>query len=80
MIVSKQLLDNINHAIHSKKHLNQWQNSSALISWFQNIPDKKGCKFLKFDIVDFYPSITEKLLFAAISFAKKKKKSSVDFL
>ena len=32
-------------------------------------PPKKKCKFLKFDIVDFYHSITEKLS-AAISFAK----------
>ena len=69
-IVSKQLLDNINHTIRSKKHLNQWRNSSTVISWFQNIPDKTNCKFLKFDIVDFYPSITEILLSAAISFAK----------
>ena len=43
---------------------------SIVISWFQNILDKKDCKFLKFDIVDFYPSITEKLLSAAILFAK----------
>ena len=40
-IVSKQLLDNINRTIRSKKHLNQWRNSSTVISWFQNIPDKK---------------------------------------
>ena len=33
-------------------------------------PRQKNCKFLKFDIVDFYPSITEKLLSATISFAK----------
>ena len=33
-------------------------------------PRQKNCKFLKFDIVDFYPSITEKLLSVAISFAK----------
>ena len=69
-IVSKQLLDNINRTIRSKKHLNQWRNSSTVISCFQNIPNKKNCKFLKFDIVDFYPSITEKLLSATISFAK----------
>ena len=48
----------------------QRRNSSTIISWFQNIPDKKNCKFLKFDIVGFYTSTTEKLLSAAISFAK----------
>ena len=69
-IVSKHLLDNINRAIRSKKHLNQGRNSSTVINWLQNIPDKKDCKFLKFDIVDFYPLITEKLPSSAISFAK----------
>ena len=40
-IISKQLLNNINRTIRSKKHLNQWRNSSTVINWFQNIPDKK---------------------------------------
>ena len=33
-------------------------------------PRQKDCKFLKFNIVDFYLSITEKLRSATISFAK----------
>ena len=33
-------------------------------------PQQKRLQFLKFNIIDFYPSITEKLLSAAISFAK----------
>ena len=32
-------------------------------------PKKNECKFLKFDIVNFYPSITEELLTASIDFA-----------
>ena len=48
----------------------QWQNSSAVISWFQKIPRKHKCKFLKFDIVDFYPSITEDLLTKSLEFAQ----------
>ena len=35
------------------------------------IPSKADCKFLKFDIVGFYPSISEKLLTDAIEYANK---------
>ena len=48
----------------------QWRNSSAVISWFQKIPCKDMCKFLKFDIVDFYPSITQDLLTKSLEFAQ----------
>ena len=50
--------------------LNQWRNTSAVISWFQAIPNKRHSKFMKFDIVDFYPSISESLLWKALQFAK----------
>ena len=40
-------------------------------SWFKNIKNKKSCKFLKFDIIQFYPSITEKLFHSSINFAKR---------
>ena len=51
--------------------MNQWRNTSSVIKWFQNLPEKNKSKFLKFDIIDFYSSITEKLLKNAITFAKK---------
>ena len=41
-----------------------------IIAWFKSIPNKNQTKFLKFDIVDFYPSISQKLLQNAIKFAK----------
>ena len=69
--VSKFHLDKINQNIRKKTSLNQWQNTSSVIDWFNSIPDKKNCKFLKFDIVEFYPSITEKLLKESINFAKQ---------
>ena len=34
------------------------------------MPDKSNCKFIKFDIADFYPSISQELLSNAIEFAK----------
>jgi hypothetical protein len=40
-----------------------------VISWFGNINDKDRHSFILFDIVDFYPSISEKLLNEALAWA-----------
>ena len=69
--VSKKLLDAINSEIRRKSGLLQWRNSSAVIPWFRNFSNKNKCKFLVFDIVDFYPSISKKLLTDAINFGKQ---------
>ena len=60
--VSKQHLDSINTEIRKKSGLNQWKNTASTLSWFNNIPSKADGKFLKFDKLDFYSSISEKLL------------------
>ena len=60
----------INSEIREKQNLNQWRNTSTVIKWFKEISGKDGSKFMQLDIVDFYPSITEKLLDKSISFAK----------
>ena len=70
-LVSKQILEKINSQIRCSTNLNQWRNTAAVIDWFKNIPDKSNSKFIKFDIVDFYPSISEELLGKALEFAKK---------
>ena len=46
----------------SKLNLNQWENSSEVTDWFKNIQQKSYHTFTVFDIKEFYPSITEKLL------------------
>ena len=33
-----------------------------MINWFKSISNKTKARFIKLDIVEFYPSITEKLL------------------
>ena len=48
---------------------NQWRNTQQVISWFGNINDKDRHSFISFDIVDFYPSISEKLLNEALAWA-----------
>ena len=68
--VSKVILDNINNNIRSATNVNQWKNSKSVIDWFQNIEGKPNHTFLSFDIVEFYPSITEDLLDRAIVWAR----------
>ena len=69
-IISKHYPESINKNIRLKSQVNQWRNTSSVISWFKNIPSKEHSKFIKFDIVDFYPSITEELLMKSINYAK----------
>lgn len=56
---------------YTKKALgiNQWWNRAEAIEWFSNI-NRKEDRFLKCDICDFYPSITEDLLMAVINLAQ----------
>ena len=69
--ISKVHLENCVAAVSAATGLNQWRKTSTVIEWFRNIPDKKHSSLLKFDIVDFYPSISEELLDKAIDFAKQ---------
>ena len=69
--ISKQILERINQNIKSKLRLNQWKNTSDVIKWFSNVQRKEHQAFIVFDIVEFYPSISAKLLDAALEFASK---------
>ena len=69
--VSKIILEKINSTIKQSTNALQWQNSTSVIEWFKSIPDKRKCKFIQFDIEEFYPSISEKLLNASLKFASK---------
>jgi hypothetical protein len=55
--------------LRQKLNSNQWRNTQQVISWFGNINDKNRHSFISFDIVDFYPSISEKLLNEALAWA-----------
>ena len=50
--------------------MNQWRNTKLVIEWFKAIKNKSKCSFIKFDIVDFYPSISEEFLSKAIAYAQ----------
>ena len=69
-LISKVILDKISNAVRTATGVNQWKNSMAVIDWFKNLQEKNKHTFISFDIVDFYPSISESLLMKAIDFAK----------
>ena len=68
--ISKKHLENTNLVIRQRTGLKQWRNTSSVITWFKSINEKKKCKFLQLDIIDFYPSISEMLLQRALVLAK----------
>ena len=69
-IVSKQIVENINRNVLETTHLQQWKITQAVIDWFSDLKDNSDKTFIKFDIVEFYPSISEELLERAINYAK----------
>ena len=69
-IISKQILEKVNDTVRSTSGLQQWKSINSVIDWFNGLSDRTSLKFLKFDIVEFYPSITEKLLSDALEYTK----------
>ena len=70
-IVSKKLLETINQQVRRTTNVNQWRNTGTVIEWFTNIKHKSRCRFIQLDIVEFYPSISGKLLTDALNFAQQ---------
>ena len=69
--VSKQILAKIVMKLRKLGIFKQWKNTYSVIDWFKGLKNKKNLTFLQFDIIEFYPSITEKVLKNAINFAKQ---------
>ena len=67
--ISKLILDKVNTYLRTILNVNQWRNTQNVIEWFGNIEQKSRHSFISFDIVDFYPSISENLLDQALSWA-----------
>ena len=67
--ISKVTLDRINSKITRVSKFNQWKNSTSVIEWFKAIENKQHHSFICFDIVEFYPSISQDLLNKALDFA-----------
>ena len=69
--ISKQKVEKIVMEVKAKTGLTQWKNTAAVIAWFQDIQNKPKTRFVNFDIVDYYPSITEDLLHRALDYATR---------
>ena len=67
--ISKEILDRINSKITRASKFNQWKNTASVIEWFKAIENKQHHSFICFDIVEFYPSISQDLLDRAVDFA-----------
>ena len=51
--------------------INQWKNTVSAIKWLNLLKDKHLMKFFKFNINNFYLSITQDLLNEALNFASE---------
>ena len=56
-IVSKKYLESIVSKLNSKLQCNQCKSTSIVIEWFKGIKNKAKCRFIKFNITEFYPLI-----------------------
>ena len=55
--ISQQILSRVNQEVRSLPGLPQWTNTADAINWFSNIDNKQTKKFVKYDVVDFYPCL-----------------------
>ena len=76
--ISKRILTRMIRSVREKMKFNHWQNTDSVIRWFQNLENKNSLTFIQFDIVEFYPSISEALLKNALNYAKNFEKVSVE--
>ena len=68
--VSKQVLTEKINTLRQKTQLIQWKNVYSVIDWFKALKNKKSLKFIQFDVVSYYPSITSELLVRALKWAQ----------
>ncbi|KAK3749995.1 hypothetical protein QZH41_000415 [Actinostola sp. cb2023] len=76
--VSKQILEKINRQLVDITKVNQWKNTASMLQWYKQITNKRDSSFICFDVVEFYPSISEVLLNRALDFASKYVTISAD--
>ena len=70
--ISKKIIEEINKTIRKTKDFIQWTSTEEVLKWYKSL-EKNKYKLMKFDIKDFYPSISEKLLEKALVFANRYK-------
>ena len=58
--VSKIIVQDIYASLRLTLNINQWRSTQDCIKWFNEYDEDDKCSFIKYDIKEFYPSITEK--------------------
>ena len=69
-VLSQTSLRKLNNKLNNYLCCNQWRSTSTVTEWSKGFENKKICKFIKFDIAEFYPSISAELLGKSINFAR----------
>ena len=77
-MVSKKMLAEIILAVKTKAQLLQFKNADSTIDWFSKLERKEKLHFIQFDVVNFYASISPKLLENSVAFAAKHTAISQD--
>ena len=67
--ISKLILASIINDVRAATGLIQWKNTGELLKWFSALGDKSNKRFVSFDIVEFYPSITKEHLLNSLKYA-----------
>ena len=67
--VSKKILEKTISATKLETGDNLWKSTTDVLTWFKDLKDLQNARFLKFDIQEFYPSITAELLDRALKYA-----------
>ena len=68
LVFVKIIIEKVNRTIRKKRKFNQWKSTEEVLKRYKNL-EKNKYKLLKYDIKDFYPSITKKLLNKELEFA-----------
>ena len=65
-LVNKKHLEKFIANVAKTIKFNQWRNTTTAMDFFKLLPQKDKSHFIKFNIVEFYPSISEELFIHSI--------------
>ena len=68
--ISKQILEKAVRNVKTARGSNLWNNSTQVVDWFKKLENKNRLTFFKFDVVSYYPSITQKLFLETIQWTE----------
>ena len=69
--VSKIIVQDICDSLRLALNINQWRSTKDCLKWFEEYDRDDRCSFIKYDIREFYPSITERAFDRALDLAKE---------